>query len=163
MKNALALVTSLVVALAACKASDSKVDHAAAKTATAGVASTDSAATTAPRPASITDADIAAADKMIATVTAVSDAMAMASTCADAQHTLEASATSFVENADAMKLAVQHSKADPAADAWFEAHYKERMKAASMPMMLKAASCKADPDFKAALARLPMFKKKTAS
>jgi hypothetical protein len=157
MKNALVLIASLAVAVAACRKSDSKVDHKAVEPAAAKPAGAEGA-----RPSAITDADVAAADKTIATVTALSDSMSKASTCAEAQHTLEASAASFVENGDAMRLAIEHSKSDPAADAWFEAHYKERMKAASMPMMMKAASCKDDPNFQAALARLPMFKKKTA-
>lgn len=153
----------LVVALAtACSTSDSGTPAAAAKQGGPAPAVTTPAATpaTTPRPATVTAAHVAASEKVLAALADVGTKLSTAKDCRAKQAVLEAVAPSLAAIAPEMKKAIDETNADPAAVAWMETHFKDRMKAAALPLMMAAASCKDDAAFMATFSTMPMIKKK---
>ncbi len=143
----------LVVALAACSKSDPGKPAAAKQ----GEPAPTSAP---PRPATVTDAHVAAAEKVIAALGDVGKKLSTAKDCRDRQAVLESVSPSLAAIAPEMKKATEETDGDPAAAAWMEATFKDRMKAAALPLMMAAASCKDDPAFMATFSTMPMIKKK---
>lgn len=128
-------------------------EGSAAATPTEGsaAATTDTPAAGGPRPASVTDAHVAVADKMIKVFNDFGDAMKTAGTDCKAA---SAAAKSFVPKfkeigADAEKIGDLDK--DPEAKKWFEANYAPKMMAAMGPMMQTAQACQNDKDFQAAM------------
>jgi hypothetical protein len=115
------------------------------------------------RPASVTDAQLATVDKLLKAFADLGAILELAKNCDQVRSALEAAVEPFAEIQPEMKRAVDEINADPAANAWFEATYADRMKAAALPFMTRVATCKDDPGVMKAMGNLPMMKKKTAA
>lgn len=122
------------------------------------------AAAAGPRPASVTDAQVALADKLLAAMTELGDAMKTAGTdCKAAAAAVKAGGVKVapvMEEAEAMKEALAK---DPAAKEWFDKTYGPKFMASMGPMMQAAQACSNDKDFTAAMDSMPMGKKKKAA
>jgi type IV secretory pathway VirB10-like protein len=115
----------------------------------------------APRPASVTDAQVALADKLLAVMTELGDAMKAAGTdCKAATAAVNAGGAKVapvMAEAETMKEALAK---DPAAKEWFDKTYGPKFMASMGPMSAAAQACSSDKDFMAAMASMPMGKKK---
>jgi hypothetical protein len=112
------------------------------------------------RPKTVTDAQLAIVDKLVATFNDISEMMDLAKTCDQKRSVLEVATPEMAALAPDMARTVAEINADPAASAWFETTYKDRLgKAAGF--LKTAEACKDDPAFMKALANLPMVKKKS--
>lgn len=138
---------------AAGSAAAGSAEGSAAATPTEGSAAPtgDTPAAGGPRPASVTDAHVAVADKMVKVFNDFGDAMKTAGTDCKAA---TAAAKSFVPKfkeigGDAEKIGDLDK--DPEAKKWFEANYAPKMMAAMGPMMQTAQACQNDKDFQAAM------------
>jgi hypothetical protein len=168
--NRIALVALLV---AGCSKSDSPAPAAKATpsetakaSATAGTTATTPTAATAPtptasRPASVTDAHVATIDKLLTIFSDLGTMLDLAKTCDQKRSTLVLATSEFAELQPELVRTLSETNADPAAEAWFDATYKPRLEAATLPLKKSAEACKDDPGFMKALANLPMMKKKS--
>jgi hypothetical protein len=151
----------LAVLVAACSKSDAPAP--AAKGAPTAAPATPAPATAVPageRPKTVTDAQLAIVDKLISTFNDISEMMELAKTCDQKRSVLELATPEMAALAPEMARTVAEISADPAANAWFETTYKDRLGNAA-GFLRNAASCKDDPGFMKALANLPMIKKKS--
>lgn len=104
-----------------------------------------------PRPASVTDAHVAVADKMIKVFNEFGDAMKTAGTdCKAASAAAKAFVPKFKEIGGEAEKVGDLDK-DPDAKKWFEANYAPKMMAAMGPMMQTAQACQDDKEFQAAM------------
>lgn len=148
----LALVLISFALVTACSKSSS--DKAAAK------GSEPAAKAATPRPATISDAYVAVVEKVIAGFTDLGAAVGKAKGCREMQAAIEAAIPSLQTVGADMKRMSEEVSRDPAAEAWMDANYKDRLKGALVPFMFTAQTCKDDPEFMAVFARMPMIKKK---
>jgi hypothetical protein len=119
-----------------------------------------SAFETVPRPPTVKAEHIDAAEKTIASLTAIGIILDQTPDCVAAAKEMESAVARFATSADALERTIRETNADPAARAWFEENYMKRMQLASKPMMLRARSCKDDPTFQATMEKLPTLRKK---
>lgn len=140
-------------AAAGSAAAGSADEGSAAATPTEGSAAAagDTPAAGGPRPASVTDAHVAVADKMVKVFNDFGDAMKTAGTdCKAATAATKSFVPKFKEiGGDAEKIGDLDK--DPEAKKWFEANYAPKMMAAMGPMMQTAQACQNDKDFQAAM------------
>lgn len=173
------LVLALVVATsgAACSKSDAPAPAAKAapsETAKAGAAAAQPTPTpgagtaTTPavppgRPASITDAQLAAINKLVSAVDDLGKGLANASDCKEKVMMLKLSALEIKMTLMDPEITSMLAQADaePAVKSWFDATFKPRMEAAAIPLKTSAEACKDDPEFMKTLATVPMMKKKS--
>jgi len=103
------------------------------------------------RPASVTDAHVAVADKMVKVFGEFGDAMKTAGKdCKAATAATKSFVPKFKEiGAESQKIGDLDK--DPDAKKWFEANYAPKMMAAMGPMMETAQACQEDKDFQGAM------------
>jgi hypothetical protein len=179
------MIAGVLAAFAACKKADKPAPAAdpAAATKTADPLATDPAKPATPgptdgttptappaapvapagaRPASITEADAAFADKLVAAMGDFAKSVSAAGTdCKAAAAAVKASVatlTPLMEQAEEIKT---RTEKDPAAKQWFEATYLPKIQTSMMSLMQTAQACEKDKEFMAAIESMPMGKKKT--
>ena len=128
--------------------------EAAAK---AGAAAANMAGANVPRPASVTDAQVALADKLVSVMQQMgTDITAAGKDCAKAADAVKAGAAKLEPMKDEVKKWEKVSKDDPQVKAWFEANYMSKMMGAMAPMMAVAQTCATDAGFTAAMKDMKM-------
>lgn len=158
------LVVIALVLFASC----SKKDDSAAKTdpAPPGAAVAPKPTTAPPmpapaagtaRPASVSDADVALADSLVATMKDFGDALDKAGTdCKAATAVAKEYAAKFKPIAEQAEKIKERTKSDPAVGQWFQSNYLPKMMALGQPMMKSAAACASDKDFQEAFKSVEM-------
>ena len=112
-----------------------------------------------PRPAAITDAHVALADKLVATLTKMgTNVGAAGKDCKKAADAIKASAAELKPIKAEVDKLENLGKDDPAVKAWFEANYMGKMMGAMGPMMQVAQTCASDPAFGEAMNSLDLGK-----
>jgi hypothetical protein len=110
-----------------------------------------------PRPASVTDAQVALADKAVGIMEKLgTDLTAAGTDCKKASAAIKTAAADLKpikEEADKMK---EQTDKDPAAKEWFMNNYGKRMMSVAAPMMTLAQKCSKDPEFMASIKELDM-------
>lgn len=97
-----------------------------------------------PRPASITDADVAVVEKLLATLTQMAEGVGKAGTdCQAAAAVIRSSSVELKAIGVEAKKMGERLKADPTAEKWFEAAYGSRVNASMAPMA--SSGCMNDP------------------
>lgn len=110
-----------------------------------------------PRPKSVTDAHVALADKLVATLTKMATNVGAAGKdCKKAAEAIKASAKDLAPIKAEVDKLESLSKNDPAVKAWFESNYMGKMMGAMGPMMSVAQTCASDKDFGEAMQNLDM-------
>ena len=177
----------LIVALAstlfvACKKSEKKADPApaaapapaaptsaptpteAAKPAEGAPAQAEAPAAAVARPASITDADVVVADKLVSTLKEFGDALTTAGTdCKAATAAAKAFGAKFKPISEEAEKIKARTESDADAKKWFEATYMPKMQESMAPMMKTAQACASDKDFMAAMTAIQMPGRKVKS
>jgi hypothetical protein len=175
MTRFLALALVVATSGAACSKSDAPApaakaapSEAAKAGATAAQPTPAAGAATTPavppgRPASITDAQLAAINKLVSAVDDLGKGLASASDCKEKVMMLKLSALEIKMTLmdPEMTSMLSQADADSAVKTWFDATFKPRMEAAAIPLKTSAEACKDDPEFMTTLATVPMMKKKS--
>jgi hypothetical protein len=114
-----------------------------------------------PRPATITDAHVATADKLVTSLTELGAKLAAAgSDCKAATKVITAGTAAMTPIADDAEKIKTETAADPAAKAWFQANYVPKMMTAYGPFVAIAKQCNDDTELMAALAAMPIGNRK---
>jgi hypothetical protein len=114
-----------------------------------------------PRPASVTDAHVAIADKLVVLMEEFGKALEVAGTDCKAA---TAAAKAFADRFKAIKADADKVKgvteSDPAAEEWFKTNYMTKLMGAMGPMMKTAQACATDKEFMATLQAMDVPGKK---
>lgn len=132
-------------------------DPAAAEPTAADPAAAPTGGAAGPRPASVTDAHVALAEKMVTAMKEFGDALRTAGTdCKAATAAVKSFGPKLkpiMEEAEKVQAATDK---DPAAKEWFDKTYGPKVMEAMGPMMTTAQACSNDKDFMAAMQALPV-------
>src|SRR5690242_19397198 len=111
-----------------------------------------------PRPASVTDAMIATAEKAVSQMEKLGGELEAANgDCKKATASISAAAPGI--SASIAEMEKMKPDSDPAAKEWFKAKYSARADVMGNAMMKLMGTCQADKDFAAAVQKLGMIKK----
>lgn len=112
-----------------------------------------------PRPASVTDAHVKVADRLVGVMQKMSNDLQQAGKdCGKAAAAFEAAGKDLEPLKAEIEAMDKQTKKDPQAEAWFKAHYAPKIMNVLAPVMQLASTCANDPKFKEAMKRLEVLR-----